>query len=180
MTLRLPEWLETPRLRLRRPTAADALAVFERYASDPEVTRFLGWARHLERSDTDAFVTWSDLTWATHGVGPYLAFEPGGRLVGGTGLDVETPWRASTGYVLARDAWGRGYATELAHAMAELALGRAGLDRVAALCHASHAASARVLEKAGFVREGLLRRHGLFPNLDPPGPHDVLLYARVR
>ena len=175
----LPEWLETARLRLRRPVAADAPAIFARYACDPEVTRFLGWARHRELADTEAFVTWSDLEWATRGAGPYLAFEPGGRLVGGTGLEVETPWRASTGYVLARDAWGRGYATELAQAMVDAALS-AGLERVAALCHASHAASARVLEKAGFEREGLLRRHTVFPNLDPPGPHDILLYARVR
>jgi RimJ/RimL family protein N-acetyltransferase len=180
VTPRLPDWLDTPRLRLRRPVAADAPAIFARYASDPEVTRLLGWTRHREPSDAEAFVTWSDLEWAARGAGPYLAFEPGGRLVGGTGLEIETPWRASTGYVLARDAWGRGYATELARAMAEAALTRAGLSRVAALCHASHAASARVLEKAGFEREGLLRRHTLFPNLDPPGPHDVLVYARVR
>jgi RimJ/RimL family protein N-acetyltransferase len=179
VTPRLPEWLETPRLLLRRPVAADAPAIFARYASDPEVTRLLGWARHREVADTEAFVTWSDLEWATRGAGPYLAFEPGGRLVGGTGLEVEAAWRASTGYVLARDAWGRGYATELARAMAGAALA-AGFRRVAALCHASHRASARVLEKAGFEREGLLRGYAVFPNLEPPGPHDVLLYACVR
>jgi [ribosomal protein S5]-alanine N-acetyltransferase len=177
---RVPEWLDTPRLRLRRPAAADARALFQRYGSDPEVTRLLGWARHERVSDAEAFVGWSDLEWATHGAGPYLAFERGGRLVGATGLQIETAWRASTGYALARDAWGQGYATELALAMVQAAFAIAKLERLYALCHATHAASARVLEKAGFEREGLLRRHTLFPNLDPPGPHDVLLYARVR
>ncbi|MDN5750749.1 MAG: acyl-CoA dehydrogenase, partial [Pseudonocardia sp.] len=37
--------------------------------------------------------------------GPYLALA-GGELVGSTGLDVETPWRAATGFVLARSAGG--------------------------------------------------------------------------
>ena len=38
-----PERFETSRLVLRKPTLADAEAVFIRYASDPEVTRYLGW-----------------------------------------------------------------------------------------------------------------------------------------
>ncbi len=41
--------------------------------------------------------------------------------MGSTGLDVETRVQASTGYVLARDAWGLGYATELASEMVRLA-----------------------------------------------------------
>ena len=42
-------------------------------------------------------------------------------MVGTTGLDVETRWRAATGYVLRRRAWGRGLATEVAVAMTRLA-----------------------------------------------------------
>jgi ribosomal-protein-alanine N-acetyltransferase len=44
--MRAPERLETARLILRRPRAADAPVIYERYASDPEVTRWLGWPRH--------------------------------------------------------------------------------------------------------------------------------------
>jgi hypothetical protein len=43
------------------------------------------------------------------------------RLLGSTGLGFETPTRASTGYVLARDAWGQGYATEALGAIIESA-----------------------------------------------------------
>ena len=39
------EPVETERLVLRRPTAADAPAIFARYASDPEVTRYMAWPR---------------------------------------------------------------------------------------------------------------------------------------
>jgi len=178
----LPTELETQRLRLRRPAAADAEAVFSRYASDPDATRYLAWTRHLALDDTRAYLERADREWETSGAGPYLAFDRGGLLVGSTGvhLDPEAPYRAATGYVLACDAWGRGFATELACAMAELALGLPRIARIYALCHTDHLASAHVLEKAGFVREGVMRRYLVFPNLGDPEPSDVLLYATVR
>ena len=178
-TMRLPAELETPRLWLRRPARADAEAVFERYASDAVVTRYLSWPRHVSIGETRAFIDASERLWAATGVGPYLAFRDG-QLVGSTGLQLETPYRAETGYVLARDAWGQGLATELATAMVRLAFTVAGVVRLSAVCHADHAASARVLEKAGFAREGVLRRFAVFPSLGSADPADVLLYACVR
>jgi ribosomal-protein-alanine N-acetyltransferase len=177
--VRAPETLTTARLLLRRATAADATDIFARYAGDPEVTRYLGWSRHRTIDDTHAFVRWSDQVWSSAPAGPYLIFErERGRLCGSTGLDIETPYRAATGYVLACDAWGRGLATEATLAMAELA-DAIGVARLYALCHAKHAASGRVLHKAGFAREGVLRRHTVFPNLDADGPQDVECWARV-
>lgn len=167
------------RLVLRRPTVDDAPEVLRRYAGDPQVTPYLSWPTHRSMQDTVTFVGWSDAAWSDHRVGPYLICDAGGRIVGSTGLDVETPWRAATGYVLARDAWGLGYATEAAGAMVALAA-RLGLARLYALCHAEHRASARVLHKLGFLREGVLRRHMVLPNLDAAGPLDVECWARTR
>jgi [ribosomal protein S5]-alanine N-acetyltransferase len=178
--VRAPESLTTERLVLRRPVPADAPTVFTRYASDPEVTRWLGWARHRAVADTEAFVRWSDEVWARAPAGPYLIeSRADGQLLGGTGLDFEAPWRVTTGYVLATDAWGRGVATEATQAMAELA-DALGVRRLSALCHVDHRASSRVLEKCGFLREGVLRRYLVFPNLDPAEPADVECWARVR
>jgi RimJ/RimL family protein N-acetyltransferase len=169
----------TARLVLRRPRAADAEDVFSRYSSDSEVTRFLGWPRHSSLGETLAFFKFSDAEWRRWPAGPYLIeCRQSGRLLGGTGLAFETPFRAATGYVLARDAWGRGYATEALRAMVSVA-GEVGLRRLYALCHPDHPASSRVLEKCGFTREALLRRHSEFPNLRPGEPSDVLCYARV-
>jgi RimJ/RimL family protein N-acetyltransferase len=81
-----------------------------------------------------------------------------------------------TGYVFARDAWGQGYATESLQAMVDLAPS-CGVRRLYAICHVDHAASARVLEKCGFARETVLKRHTHFPNLAPGEPADVLSYA---
>ncbi len=177
--MKAPERIETERLVLRRPRAADAEAIFARYAADAEVTRFVGWPAHRSVADTQAFLASSDAEWARWPAGPYLAHaRDGGTLLGSTGLAFETPGRAMTGYVFAQDAWGRGYATEALGAMVDTARA-VGVRRLYALCHTGHRPSWHVLEKAGFEREGILRRYCEFPNLQPGEPLDVFCYAIV-
>jgi ribosomal-protein-alanine N-acetyltransferase len=174
-----PSAFETARLSFRRPIQADAEPIFERYASDPVVTRYVGWPRHRSVEDSRAFLAFSDAEWARWPAGPYLIFERGTELLlGGTGLSFETPFRAMTGYVLARDAWGRGYATEALRAMVDLSRELA-VTRLYAICHAEHRPSSHVLDKCGFEREGVLRCAYEFPNLAPGEPQDVFCYARV-
>ena len=66
--------------------------------------------------------------------------------------------------MLAKDAWGRGFATEALGAMVEIARA-SGVSRLYALCHVDHRPSAHVLEKCGFTCEGTLRQYAEFPNL---------------
>lgn len=174
---RAPAMIETERLLLRRPLASDAVAVFERYAADPTVTRFLGWSTHRSISDTQAFLGSCDAEWERCRVGPYLIqSRHDGRVLGSTGVRLAAPREAVTGYVLARDAWGRGYATEALQAMRDLAL-RLGLNRLYAVCHPDHRASWRVMEKCGFAREGTIHAHAEFPNIAPGVRSDVLCYS---
>lgn len=175
--MKAPDTIQTPRLVLRRPRPEDAEAIFARYASDPEVTRYVGWPVHASVEDTRQFLAFAAAEWEHWPAGPYLVHaRAGGTLLGGTGLAFETTQRAMTGYVLARDAWGRGYATEALQAMTDLAPS-CGVRRLYAICHTEHAASSRVLEKGGFTREGVLRRHSIFPNLSADDPADVFCYA---
>ena len=58
------EIIETERLLLRRPRRSDEPAVFSRYASDPDVTRYMSFPTHQSLDDTRAFVQWSDTLWA--------------------------------------------------------------------------------------------------------------------
>ena len=176
--LKAPEQIAAGRLVLRRPTAADAEAIYDRYASDREVTRFLSWPRHTALEQAQQFIAFSDAEWERWPAGPYLIETAGGELIGGSGLAFETRYRASTGYVLARDAWGQGYATEALRLIVLIAHST-GLRRLYALCHAEHRASGRVLEKCGFVREGLLRAFAEFPNLQAGRLEDVLCYAMI-
>ncbi len=172
------ETLHSSRLLLRRPEVSDAEAIFQCYASDPEVTRYLAWPTHRSPADTRVFLAFSDAEWARWPAGPLLIFsDADGRLLGSTGLGFEALHRATTGYVLARDAWGQGYATEAAQVMVELA-SALGVSRLSATCHHAHLASRRVLEKAGFSSEGILTSHTVFPNLSAQ-PQNVHSYYRV-
>ena len=179
MKKKAAERLETERLILRKPTVNDAGAVYARYASDAEVSRYLAWQLHQSAEMTRAFLEFSDSEWNRWPAGPYLIeSREDGRLLGGTGLSFETSYRASTGYVIAKDSWGHGYATEAVRAMVDLSQS-VGVVRLYALCHVDHGKSARVLEKTGFQREGILRRYLEFPNLAPGSPSDVYCYARL-
>lgn len=175
--MRAPEAVATARLVLRRPLAADARAIFVRYAGDSAVTRFLGWPTHRSLADTHRFLAFCDAEWAHRGVGPYLLLSRhDGRLLGSAALGLESPRQAAAGYLLARDAWGQGYATESLDAMRGLAAAL-GVRRLYAVCHPEHHASRRVMEKCGLRREGILRGRAHFPNLLPGIASDVVCYA---
>jgi ribosomal-protein-alanine N-acetyltransferase len=164
---------------LRRPVAGDAERIFRRYAADPVVTRYLSWPTHRSVADTQAFLTWSDEEWESWPAGPYLVFARTGQvpaLLGGTGLSFKSASRAITGYVFAQDAWEQGFATESLQAMMELAR-QTGVQRLEAVCHVEHRASAHVLEKCGFQREKAMRQHFAFPNLAPQTKNDVSSYV---
>ena len=169
--------LLTPRISLRPPRDTDALPIFECYASDPEVTRFVHWPRHISIGDTKAFLAFSAAEWARWPAGPLvIESREDGRLLGSTGLNFECPDVASTGYVLAQKEWGVGFASEALRAMVALA-DSLEVRRLYAHCHARHAASIRVLERCGFRFDALLEKHSVFPNLGDVAPQDVHRYV---
>lgn len=174
-----PPLVETPRLVLCAPETGDADRVFSRYASDADVTKYLGWPRHQSPADTEGFLKFSALQWQREGAGPYLIWSRAdGQLLGGTGLGLEPNGQAMTGYVLAKDSWGKGYATEALRAMVEVAAD-IGIGQLYALCHPEHLASQRVLEKCGFAQDPTWNRQIEFPNLAAGVLQDVRCYRRA-
>jgi [ribosomal protein S5]-alanine N-acetyltransferase len=175
--MKAPEIIQTSRLTLRKPMAADAEAIFLRYAGDPVVTRYLSWPTHQSVEDTQVFLAWSDADWELWPAGSYLVLSRDeGRLLGGTGLSFTSSTCAVTGYVFARDAWGKGYATESLQAMVDLAR-TLGVQRLEAICHVAHGPSARVLEKCCFRQEAIRREFCVFPNLAAHTKSDVFSYV---
>jgi ribosomal-protein-alanine N-acetyltransferase len=175
----LPDTLETPRLRLRRPRAEDAQVIFGAYTQDARVCKYMIWSPHRALAETEHFIAgcieaWSGgsrLAWV-------LADIDGNRAVG----MLEARLHGSTvdlGYVLAQALWGRGLMPEAIEALARAALAQPQFFRVQATCDVTNTASARTLEKAGFLREGRLERHTIHPNLSPE-PRACFMYARVR
>jgi RimJ/RimL family protein N-acetyltransferase len=170
--------IQTERLLLSPPADRDVQDIFDRFASDPDVTRYLGWPQHRSLDDTRGFVTWSVDQWARYPAGPYLVRDRGdGRLLGSTGFTCDDEGGAMTGYVLARDSWGRGFATECLRAILDVAR-TIELPRVYAFCHPDHRPSQRVLEKCGFLRDESTVSQMVFPNLAPGVPQDTLCYVR--
>lgn len=159
-----PRRLATVRTLLAAPTPDDAREVFERYASDADVVRFMSFPRHVTLDDTRAFIEFSEREWTEAGYGPYLIRDrTNGVLLGSTGLHRrEQPSLVATGYILARDSWGRGFATEACRTMVDLASAME-FAAVEAPCHPENIASQRVLLKAGFEITST-RKHS-FPNL---------------
>jgi ribosomal-protein-alanine N-acetyltransferase len=90
-----------------------------------------------------------------------FAIDLAGEAVGGLGFvpgtDVERH-SAEVGYWLGESVWGRGIATAALKGSTRYAIEAYGLWRVFAVPFSENAASIRVLEKAGFLREGLMRR----------------------
>lgn len=74
---------------------------------------------------------------------------------------------------------GLGIMTEAGRAVVEWLRSNPEICRTWATCHVNNLASARILEKLGMEREGVLRRWNRYPNLSPE-PQDSLVYAWVR
>ena len=151
--------LHTARLRLRPFTGADADALFALHSS-ARVLRYWDAPPWTERARAERFLAVCQEL-AEEGSGARLALERAsdGTFIGWCAL---TRWNpdyrsASMGYCLDDAAWGQGYATEAAHALLHWAFTTLDLNRVQAETDTRNTASARVLEKLGFVREGTLR-----------------------
>ncbi|WP_030804137.1 GNAT family N-acetyltransferase [Streptomyces sp. NRRL F-2799] len=158
MTLATP-MLHTARLRLRPFTGADADVLFALHSST-FVMRYWDSPPWDERARAERFIHMCGKM-ADEGTGVRVAVERAcdGAFVGWCGLSELNPdYRsASLGYILAEAMWGHGYATEAATALLRWAFDTLDLNRVQAETDTRNVASARVLEKIGFMREGTLR-----------------------
>ena len=107
-----------------------------------------------------------------------LAIEVDGEAVGAVGFvagrDVER-FSAEIGYWLGEELWGRGIATEALMLTTDHVFRDLNFLRLFALPFADNPGSIRVLEKAGYTREALLRASSVKYGV----PKDQLLYARI-
>ncbi len=158
--MRLPApSLRTARLCLRPVTGADADALFALH-SDAHVLRYWDAPPWAGPERARRFIE-ACRRIEEEGSGARLAIERAADTVfiGWCGLARWNPDHrsASLVYCLSQAAWGQGYATEAARALLRWAFETLDLNRVQAETDTRNAASARVLEKLGFRREGTLR-----------------------
>jgi RimJ/RimL family protein N-acetyltransferase len=152
--------LQTPRLRLRPFAEADTDAIFALHGNR-RVLRYWDAPPWSERAQAERFIA-ACRQMAQEGSGARLVIERAadGVFIGWCCLVKWNPaYRSATmGFCLDDAAWGQGFATEAASALLQWAFDTLDLNRVQAETDTRNAASARVLEKLGFVREGTLRQ----------------------
>jgi ribosomal-protein-alanine N-acetyltransferase len=151
--------LQTERLTIRLVTGADLPVLLEINADDV-VTRHLPYESWRGMEDAQA--------WFGRAVGRLAAREAAqfvivlresGRIIGSCLLFHfdEASGRAEVGYLLGREYWGAGFMAEAMRALVAFAFDPVGLRRLEAEIDPRNTASARLLERLGFAREGLLR-----------------------
>ncbi len=150
--------IDTERLLLRRIVPEDAQDVFV-WMSDPEVCRYERWAPHESVAYSHGYIraVFDYESNHTYQWGIQLA----GRLIGSVsvaGVD-DHDQKATMGYCVAREHWNKGYATEAAKAVITFMFTQVGINRIEASHSINNPASGRVLEKAGFLREGFAKAY---------------------
>ena len=160
-----------------RPWHQNDVAALVRHANNRKIWRNVRDRFPHPYTQTDA-ETWVNLA-NNNPYEPALAIEVNREAVGGIGLifgqDIDRR-SAEIGYWLSESHWGRGIVTEAVQALTEYAFAHFDLARIWACVFAWNPGSMRVLEKAGFVREGTLRQAATKDGQTI----DVVMYARVR
>jgi len=150
--------LTTERLTLSVPEARDIPRILE-YAKNPVISRNLLTFPH-PYYEKDA-IFWINLANQCHQNGEGYIFairsKEDGLLMGGIGLDVNKLHnRAEVGYWLGEPHWGKGYATEGTLEMIRFGFETLGLNKITSAHFDYNPGSGRVIEKSGFIKEGLL------------------------
>lgn len=152
--------LKTERLILRRFTPDDAQAMFDTWANDERVTRFLTWAPHgtvdvtkyilndwCSSYEKEDFYNW--------------AIEFDGKIIGSIGCveSNENSERGEIGYCIGYDFWGKGIMSEAAKAVIGFLLEEVGYNRLEISHAIKNPASGKVAQKCGLKFEGIKRKY---------------------
>ena len=143
------------------------------------MTKYLIWRPHQDIEEVTTFLMgclerWEsgeELSWG-------ITHKGNDRVIGMVSCRLRGH-AADLGYVVARTYWNRGYVTEAVRAVVKWAAALEPIFRIWAVCDTANNASARVLEKAGMTREGVLRRWSIHPNVSSE-PRDCFVYSKVR
>ena len=156
--------LETPRLVLRRFAEGDAQAMFDNWASNPEVTKYLTWPTH-ENVETSAWVLGD---WISHySEDRYYQWaivlkENGDQPIGSiTAVRVNDKVESvEIGYCIGKNWWHRGIMSEALEAVVRFFFEEVGANRVSAVHDPKNPHSGGVMRKCGLVLEGTTRQSG--------------------
>lgn len=169
--------LRTQRFKLSPLTRDDIDAVLTHFG-DPEVTRYLDIHPLAGRSDARDVIDWAEALRSSGSGLRWAIRDREGGFVGTCGFHLmtfERGRRAEIGYDLGRAWWGRGVMDEVIPPALAFGYGVLSLHRIEALVTPGNDRSCDVLERHGFLREGVLRDYGFWKDQF----WDQILYARM-
>ncbi len=147
--------LETERLILRMFTLADAES-YARISADPEVMRYLGEGKTLNQLEAWRHMASIVGHWHLLGYGHWAVEEKAtGELIGRIGFLNPAGWPGfELGWILGRESWGKGYASEGARRALRYAFEDLKRDHVISLIQPDNQPSIKVAERLGEKLEG--------------------------
>ncbi|WP_040225608.1 GNAT family N-acetyltransferase [Bhargavaea cecembensis] len=151
----------TERLILREATNEDA-ADMVHYLSDIRVVKHMGLAPFENTADALDEIAWyRSINAEGTGIRWAITLKDSGKMIGSCGFLNREPkhFRAEIGYELSHDYWGQGIAAEALRAVVQYGFSRLNLERIEALIEPANLPSIKLVERNGFLREGLLRHY---------------------
>jgi len=144
--------LRTPRLLLRPWTPEDAdrlIAILH----EPDILGYFPRTAPWPSEEADRYIAHHLSHWQERGCGHWAVVTPAdGQVVGWNGLEfLPETGETEVAYLLSREVWGHGYATEAARAALQFGFTNCSFDKIIGLTHPENVASRRVLEKCGMA-----------------------------
>ncbi|MCA0987159.1 GNAT family N-acetyltransferase [Guptibacillus algicola] len=153
--------IETERLVLREVTSKDAPDMLV-YLSDPDVVKHMGLEPFQSIDDALDEIKWYKSIYEEDtGVRWVLSLKSTEKVIGSCGFLNRHPKhkRAEIGFELSKDFWGKGYASEALEAVVAYGYHELELERIEALIEPDNLPSQKLVEKHGFMKEGVLRHY---------------------
>jgi [ribosomal protein S5]-alanine N-acetyltransferase len=153
--------LETKRLVLRKITKEDAKSILT-YLSDEEVMKYYGLEPFKSINDALDEISWYQSIQSNQtGIRWGITLKEHGVVIGSCGFHnfVSQHFRTEIGFELSKEHWGKGIAVEAIEAIISYGFENMSFHRVEALIEPPNLSSQRLVEKMGFIREGLLRNY---------------------
>ncbi|HDX9591049.1 TPA: GNAT family N-acetyltransferase [Bacillus pseudomycoides] len=170
--------LETNRLQLRELTLVDADTMFQYFAKEP-VLRYFGMdsfqnieeVKNVIRNFRSRYEEGSAFRWG-------IVLKGTDQLIGTCGFHLinNKHRRAEIGYELDETYWGKGYATEALQAILTYGFETLYYERISAVVYPENESSRKLLQKAGFAEEGLLRKYMIQNDV----MHDAIMYSLLK
>lgn len=152
--------IRTPRLLLRRFRMEDVHAMYQNWASDPQVTEYLRWSPHQNLNDSLEVLTAFVRDYIKSDCYNWIICLQNGEPIGSIGVVSiqEVDQSCDVGYCIGRRYWNQGYTTEALGAIIGYLFEKTAFNRIEAYHDLANPASGRVMEKCGMIYEGIARQ----------------------